>query len=399
MPPKRENTAIQKATSNELQKASQEKLEQLDIRAAELKELTLKGTDNPFVTSIAVATTLQEIRELMSDKMIMGGIMALQGTKLGFVTDRDKPKKGPKGYDLEIVRDVTIEAASKGARMIDNEVNIISGACYLTKAYFRRMLDEKLGKGKWHTNHEVPQVIRNKQGGQEGAKVTTTIKWEDSSGEKEETVTHAVKGNDYSTADAYLGKADRKCGKWLLENITGERFNDGDADEIIEIQAQSVPVEEADTTVNEPASEDQINWIKFLCSRAPMIEEDTAIGFQQEMAEAHITNKRASQMHNKMVVLFREKGIKVPTKTDFVNAQKGTKAPATKKDEGPKDFDRDFYMRTYHALGNEMHGDDWDRCRKNLVDTVSPGKTSSKDLTDQELIEAIERLKARKANQ
>jgi len=395
MAPKNQNTELQKVTSTELQQASQEKMDKLDERAHDLKALTLNATTNPFATSIAVAAALQEIRELMTDKVIMGGILALQGTKLGFVTDRDKPKSGPVGYPLEVVRDVTIEAASKGARMIGNEVNIISGACYLTKAYFQRKLDEQLGQGKWHTNHEVPQIVRSKQGKQEGAIVVTVIKWEDSSGKREETVKHAVKGSDYATADAYLGKADRKCGKWLLENITGERFNDGDADDIIDIQAQTVQAGVViDTSQDDPATEDQVNWIKFLCGRHQVMEEDLAIEIQQELAEGPVTKGWAGKMHNKMVNLFRGKGLKVPTKADFTNG--GTSQQGSAQQEGPQDFDRSFYMRTLHALGKELHGGNWDKERTILVDTVSPGTTSSKDLTDNALVEAINRLKARK---
>ena len=393
----RQNTAMQKSTSAELAQISTEKLDQLDVKAREMKGLALNATDSPFTATLATATALQTIRELMNDKAIMDGIMSLQGTKIGFVTDRDNPKSGPKGYPMETVVDVTIEAATKGARMIGNEVNIISGACYLTKAYFQRKLDEELGQGKWRFNHEVPVIVRNSKGSQEGAKVTTTITWTDSAGAHSEEVTHAIKGNDYSTPDAYMGKADRKCGKWLLENITGERFNDGDADDIINVQAQSVDAEPMPSIDTTPATQEKLDWIRFLCKSPAIIEESETIEIVQAVDMGEITADEANKMHKRLVRLFRAKGLQPPTTADFEKSKGGNTATPEqpellsdeKEEEQPQNKDRAFTMRRLHALGNELYPKDWDAKRKELVKQFNPEYESASDLNDSELKDAV----------
>jgi len=387
---KNQNTSLQKTTSKELSQASQEKMDAMDAKAMELKNLTINAIDRPFSATIAVAAALQSIREIMTDKVIMDGLMLLQGTKLGFVTDKDKDR----GYPLEVVRDVTIEAASRGARMIGNEVNIISGACYLTKAYFFRKLDERLGAGKWRLNHHVPKTIFNDKV-EIGAEVKTVISWADSGGEHSETVTHQIKGNSYATADAYLGKADRKCGKWLLENITGERFSDGDTDDMITIQAETVPTQ-VDTT---PATGDMLAWIKFLCCRPAIMEEESTIEIFRDVEAGGVTATEANTMHKRLIRLFKAKGILPPTKEDFLKAQKtpveqqpAEQEPAENEAQQDQEaaFDRSFTMRRLHALGNEVHGKgNWTAERLKLVQNINPEYTSAGDLTDDELREAV----------
>jgi len=401
-----QNTAMQVSTSTQLEQASQEKLEVMNEKAQSLKSLILNAKNNPFSATLAVAACLQSIRELMNDKVIMDGVMLLQGTKLGFVTDRDNPKSGPKGYPMETVVDVTIEAASKGALMVGNEVNIISGACYLTKAYFQRMLDEKLGKGNWRLNHHVPKTILAGKA-EIGAEVTTDISWTDSSGEHKDTVTHRIKGNSYSTADAYLGKADRKAGKWLLENITGERFNDGDADDIITVQAQSV--QEEVTIDATPANPEKLEWVKFLCSQPAIMEESDTIEIYRELQDGDVTADDANTMHKRLVRLFRAKGLTAPTPADFEKSKKPA-AQKAKQEEQPADnaqqeekpvtsSERAFQIKRLHAQGNEIYGKDWDAERLKLVQSFCSDYTSASQLTDGELKEANLMLLERKQAQ
>jgi hypothetical protein len=183
------------------------------------------------------AEAMQTLRELLTPE-VMRPVMALQNNPLGYKTDKRE------GYDPETVRDVMITALGRGAAMTLNRVNIISGQCYLTKAYFEEHLDNRQGRGRWAFIHGIPKLVRGTkmvkgrdgsytplENAVVGAVLSTEVRWQDADGKwLSQTLEHAIKGDDYSTADAFTGKADRKCGAWLLARITGERVPDGDAD-------------------------------------------------------------------------------------------------------------------------------------------------------------------------
>jgi len=391
------NTNLQKVGSAELAQIPKEKLLLIDNKSRQMHELSSKEMDHPLVAAISVTTLLQEIRDLFNDKAITAGLMKLQGTKIGFVTDKDKNG----GYPPNVVVDVTIEAASRGARMVGNEVNIISGSCYLTKGYFQRKLDEQLQPGNWRLNHGVPEVeYQNKK--QVSATVTTEIKWKDSNGDHTESVSFAIKGNDYATADAYLGKADRKCGKWLLENITGERFSDGDADEIISVQATTVTSEPVDD--GKLATEEQVGYVNYLCSLRAISSEDTAIEVQADLREEPVSHKTVNLCYKKIAGLIRAKGINQPTHDDWMKTVAQANGTAQQEPEAQQqaqdpNFDRGFVNRQLHSLGTDKYGSKWDAERAKIVSKVDPtavndeGKPSSAELTDEGLKEALERLK------
>ena len=243
------STEIQ--TSYLPQKVNATQIAKLDTVASDFYEICKADSMSPSI-AISRAVAMAQIREMLTPE-IMAPIMSLQGSPLGFKTDRDTEKdpatgkrvKG-KGYPLDIVRDVTIFAMSKGAMMINNEVNILAENPYLAKNYFFRKLNETLGAENWKFQHQIPHVIR--QGNNiTGAIVKTKILWRDSSNKtgefQEHEIEHAIKGDDYSSADAFIGKADRKCGNWLLSNITGQRFIDGDVDDAIDVKATTVSID------------------------------------------------------------------------------------------------------------------------------------------------------------
>jgi len=123
-----------------------------------------------------------------------------------------------------VVTDVTIWAWGQGAAMTSNQVNIISGNGYLAKGFFFSALDDRLGPGNWKMVHSVPHSSGA------GAIVTSKIEWTVDGKPNVETLEHGIKGDDYSSTDQYLGKADRKCGKWLLERLSNRRYSDGEAE-------------------------------------------------------------------------------------------------------------------------------------------------------------------------
>lgn len=231
--------------------AIEPQFEALDAAGSNLRALVKADNRSPS-HAIRQAAAMQTLRELLTPE-VMAPIVAMQGSPLGFLTDKDKDG----GYGVDVVRDCAIEAIGRGAACTGNRFNIISGRCYLTKNHFNEMLDQAIGPERWRMVHGLPKiqrgtVTRKERGtgktiqfeGVLGATVDTLVKWMDKSGEwQEETLTHAIKGDDWATADSYTGKADRKCGAWLLAKVTGERVPEGEVDEIVmPVQGTDAPV-------------------------------------------------------------------------------------------------------------------------------------------------------------
>jgi hypothetical protein len=220
--------------------ATVETVEQLDALAIAIKTGGVDAS-GPFSQLLGLAHSVQLLRAALTPE-IMAPIMELQSTPLGFRTDKDVKKKPGggygkgDGYPVEVVKDIFIEACRHGANFVGNELNIIAGRCYLTKEFFNRRLDETLGAKNWRLVHTEPAA---KAG---GAVVTTSIQWRDKPGAdwQEQTITLPIKGDGYTTAENYLGKADRKAGAWLYRQVSGEYLPDGDAGDAIDVTARTV---------------------------------------------------------------------------------------------------------------------------------------------------------------
>lgn len=217
--------------ANELVTIDPAQMARLDDLATTCKAIDVNA--GAFTGPLLMAAAVQEMRHLLTDQ-VMQSVMSLQGSPIGFKTDKDLVKdkqtrkytKGP-GYPIGVVRDVVIWAASMGVRMVGNECNIISGRGYGTKEHFFRALNDKLGSAGWRLTHDVP---RNGNG---GAVVKTSVKWMADGAWQDQELEHAIKGDTYSSSDQYRGKADRKCAKWLWEQVSGLAYADGDADEVV----------------------------------------------------------------------------------------------------------------------------------------------------------------------
>ena len=199
--------------------------------------------DNSPLTAIAMANAVQKLREAITPEVI-ASLRKLQGSPLGFLTDRDKGEhigrgkyEPGTGYDDETIRDVAIMAASKGARMFGNEVNIIKAKAYLTKQYYSRLLDDTLGRYNWHTTPDIPRTAAG------GAVIGGKIWWRDSAGEHEETCQFAIKGDSTSTIDLLIGKWEKRARQMIYERSTGVPAPD-DSDGVIDAEAETVTAQE-----------------------------------------------------------------------------------------------------------------------------------------------------------
>lgn len=197
--------------------------------------------------AMKMAAGIRMLRAAITDT-IMGEIMELQGTRLGFRTDKDTNQ----GYPIDVVKDCFIESLICNANPVGNEWNIIAANTYLTKEYYTRQLDELPGL-RYIPKPGVPTMA-----GDKGALVPFVVEYE-LNGVKGtyERILNKTKGADGSEQifdericvrvnsgmgiDAILGKATRKAFKALFERLTGLATPDGDLDDSKTIDGQVMP--------------------------------------------------------------------------------------------------------------------------------------------------------------
>lgn len=172
-----------------------------------------------FEKAYLVASAAGELKKLLNDEY-MKPIMALQGNRLGFKTDKDKTG----GYSLEIVKNCLIEAVLMGVQPCGNQFNIIQDNCYLTKEGLGYLL-KKIQGLSYDITFELPRVNSQK----DGAAISANIEWTLNGIKKTKTFEIPVKMNSFMGTDAVIGKATRKARMWLYDTITGSEIPEGDA--------------------------------------------------------------------------------------------------------------------------------------------------------------------------
>lgn len=205
-----------------------------------------------FVRAVKMAAGIKALRQVMTEKFLVDYVMPLQGSRLGFKTDKDRDG----GYSAIIVRDCAIECLLRGGNLTGNEFNIIAGNTYFTKEFFERAVGEIPGLTDLKTMAGVPV---NAPGG-EGALVPYVATWKmngqqqtmDCRKSKLEDGTDfegriAVRMNKGSGADQILGKAKRKMLARIYQEATGSNITEGDVDEARAV-GQAAPKSLSDLT-------------------------------------------------------------------------------------------------------------------------------------------------------
>lgn len=188
-----------------------------------------------FEKAYLIARATIELKQLLTGEY-MEPIMALQGSKLGFKTDRDDKT----GYSIEVVKNCLIEAVLTGLAPHGNQFNIIAGNMYPTKEGFGSLLSQIKGL-TYKIIPGLPRINAEKT----GAAVNVKIKWTYAGVSQEEDIDLAIKMNAFMGTDAVIGKAERKARAWLFKTINGTEISDGDATEVTH-EVISSRVEKAD---------------------------------------------------------------------------------------------------------------------------------------------------------
>ncbi len=187
------------------------------------------GIEKAFVIAKAM-----EIIDLCLTPEVMHPIMRLQGSKLGFKTDKDLVKvegsnryeKGP-GYPIEVVKNCFIEMCLIGLQPVFNQWNIIGSNSYVTKEGADTLLKNMPELQDFLILHE--DVVQSPD--KRTASVKSKIKWTIDAEEHTQTIVFPVKSDAYTTFDSLIGKADRKSKIWLFNKIKGLSISDGDAED------------------------------------------------------------------------------------------------------------------------------------------------------------------------
>lgn len=183
---------------------------------------------NEAAKALIVAKSIKQFRNLLTDA-VMSDIMELQGSPLGFKTD--------KRYEVNVVRDCVVQAFMRGLRVTGNEMNIIAGNLYVTKEGFERLLAEMPGLTNLRVQVGVPQNLEG------GALVPAKADWlmngipDSITWEKSETADYRIpiRVNSAMGVDAILGKARSKVLRNIYARISGTKLAvEAEADEVEE---------------------------------------------------------------------------------------------------------------------------------------------------------------------
>lgn len=183
-----------------------------------------------FTRAFKMAGAIRALNKLITDDM-MSDIMELQGSALGFRTDKDRDN----GYSVDVVKECAIDCLLRGGHLVGNEMNIIAGRAYYTKEYFTRMLAELPGLTDLRLMPGVPS--QNERGalvpyhaswnykGIPGSLICSARKLPDGTIEDDRI---CVKVNSGMGSDAILGKAERKIRARIFARLTGTTVSEGD---------------------------------------------------------------------------------------------------------------------------------------------------------------------------
>lgn len=229
---------------------------------------------SPFRRTFLVAAAARRLRELITVDM-MADIMALQGSPLGFLTDKDKSQGGGKGpgYPVEIVKEVLIEAVVRGFRPVGNEFNIIAGRFYAAQSGLHRLVREWPGLTDLAVSLAIP---RSREG---YCAVECRARWQlhgaecalDCTGE------HAIpiRVNEGQLVDAIHGKARRKLYARILDRLAGIDLGlviDPEPTPAAEDQSQEPPADPPDVADREFARQSRLDEYRGLYQNSDNLE-------------------------------------------------------------------------------------------------------------------------------
>lgn len=205
--------------------------------ASRLDEMTSRFVEAIYAPNLGrlqkafiTAKAIDSLRRAITPDM-MKHFLPLQGSALGFRTDKDKDG----GYPEATVKECLIAALLDGAYPTGNEFNIIAGRTYITKEGYARKVREITGLTDLDLSIGVPGI----RDGRTVVRCGATWKV---GGAKRELLDHEgkpgkvfpIRVNQGMGDDAVIGKATRKTYKAIYDLINGseQSLPDGEIEDI-----------------------------------------------------------------------------------------------------------------------------------------------------------------------
>jgi len=211
-----------------------EKFESVAVSLNNEVTAVLSQKTGDFMNAFVMSSAIQKMKELLTDEYLTP-IMQLQGSFLGFRTDKDKENIK---YSKEIVKDCLITAVLLGVSPVGNQFNIISGNTYITKQGFTYLLKKMEGLS-YKITYDIPTVSSDLK----TAVCKSNLSWTYNGKAGEEVLEFQIKISQYSaTADAIHGKVERKTKAWLYNYLNNTELPEGDVSEPIIIPEAKQPV-------------------------------------------------------------------------------------------------------------------------------------------------------------
>lgn len=216
------------------------------------------------IRTYRIASGVKQLRDRIKiGGEIMDTLVALQDTKLGFVTDRAPGNKSNlKPYTPEQVREAAIEALLRGAYWVDNEFNIIAGSCYLTLNYFRRVISGLVQNLEIRFGTYEERLVKRGDQTITEAVVSARATWS-YKGNQMELVCEKTGADDYRIpvrvnasmgTDAIFGKAERKLLARINRKVTGSTWLEKQTseDDVIDVEAAEPKQDKSAATTTGP---------------------------------------------------------------------------------------------------------------------------------------------------
>ena len=219
--------------------------EDLDVKIQEGAAAFVMARSGSMAKTLSLAMAVVDIKGALTST-IMTPLMSLQGTPLGFKTDKDSSG----GYPQNVVKEATCEALIKGVPMVGNCVNIIAGRAYITKEGFSFLINELQQQGgvsKFAFTLSPPEKVDGR------TLVHGKASWVQKGEPVELECDLPIKTNGGSTDDNSLGKAERKLKARCHERMTGLGLSDGDIEEGGEGIVSQADVEVSKPVYDKPA--------------------------------------------------------------------------------------------------------------------------------------------------
>lgn len=243
-------------------------------KTAQMELAEAEKNGHVLARAMIAGAAMNRLRELM-DKDVMHDIMQLVGTPLGIRTDRDdKPPQAR--YSEEVVRDAVISGALQGAMITGNEINIMSGQCYLTKEYWHRMFTEVEGV----TDVDPPTIgmpTEHAVGPKKYARVQARLRWRYNGKlqDLERLGDSAIQviWHDSDRLETIQGRVKARLYAMAYAKVTGKKVDEMDDDlvdgEFVPMSegSRNDPLQELDGTGSEPKAVTR-EGLKRICETA-----------------------------------------------------------------------------------------------------------------------------------